>query len=114
MFALNALLLFWTCFLCCAPEASGQGQIPLPSTAGQRRQQQAQQVRRLTLSQGLYRGQTLGDLPHGRGAIIYRADDASGRANYTGGWRQGAPHGRGIMRWRNGAAYAGDIRSSTY
>ncbi len=57
----------------------------------------------LVLPQGLYRGETVQDLPHGQGSIVFRSDDPSGRANYTGGWDAGRLAGRGVMRWRNGA-----------
>lgn len=51
----------------------------------------------------MYRGAVRNGLPHGRGSMVYRADDASGRLNYTGSWDRGALSGRGIMHWRNGA-----------
>ena len=55
------------------------------------------------LSEGLYSGQALNGVPHGRGRVIYYDADPSGRANYTGDFEHGILHGNGTMYWRNGA-----------
>lgn len=64
------------------------------------------------LTDGIFTGQIRNGLPHGRGTIQYRDNDASGRFNYTGDFVLGALSGTGTMVWRNGASYTGTIRNN--
>ncbi len=39
----------------------------------------------------------------GYGVITFMASDKFGRHNYTGTWRKGLLHGKGVIHWKNGA-----------
>ncbi len=41
--------------------------------------------------------------PHGLGTLVYRDNDAFGRARYTGTFDKGVLAGNGTMKWANGA-----------
>jgi hypothetical protein len=63
---------------------------------------------RLQLDDGAaYVGQTRDQQLDGRGRVVYGPNDAEGRTEYDGGFQRGRQHGIGVMRWRDGAVYAG-------
>ncbi len=79
--------------------ANQRPQPPAPPIANAAVQQS------LSLQEGQYVGDVKDGLPDGRGMLTYHP--GSERSSYEGTWLQGKFHGRGILRFANGAEHQG-------
>jgi len=59
----------------------------------------------LKLKQGLYEGDVLDNLPHGRGTLTWHP--GMQQKKYEGEWKKSEPHGRGVLRFTNGDKFEG-------
>lgn len=59
------------------------------------------------LADGKYIGEMANGKPHGKGKMLYKDDDSSGRVSYEGDWVNGNQSGYGIMIWKIGDKYEG-------
>ena len=54
---------------------------------------------------GRYRGDTVNNIPHGKGRLLL-----PNGTKYDGEWKNGKPDGRGVIIYPNGSAYKGDFK----
>jgi hypothetical protein len=79
------------------PAASAKPTVPsLPVVAAERK---------MKLAQGLYEGDVLDGVPHGRGTLTFYP--GMQYKKYEGEWRKNEAHGRGVLRYTNGDTFEG-------
>ena len=52
-----------------------------------------------------YKGQVAKSLRHGKGTFVSEANGIE----YTGGWKNGLKHGKGVLKYKSGAMYEGEF-----
>ncbi|XP_010916539.2 phosphatidylinositol 4-phosphate 5-kinase 2 [Elaeis guineensis] len=83
--------------------SQGGGRRVTPTTGGV---EEEAAVEKVLLNGDLYRGEFVGNLPHGKGKYLW-VDGCM----YEGEWRRGKAAGKGKFSWPSGATFEGEFRS---